>query len=308
MALNFNQAPYYDDYSPTKGFMKILYKPGYAVQARELTQSQDILQNQLGNFGAYIFQSGSPVLGGQISLDTNVTYANLNPTYQNTTVNVAQFANCVITDAATQTIRASVIATVPIIGSNPPTLMIKYLTGITFGNGANITIYGSNSGPFATLASNNATGNGSCASIQNGIYYLNLSNLNPIANSNANTVVTQTNAYFVNVPKQTIVLDAYDNNPSYLVGLQISDTIITTQSDASLYDPALGSTNYQAPGADRYVINTTLSTRLLNSQDLTSFVSLLTVSNGQLQAITTNPQLSSIMTTLAKRTYDQSGS
>lgn len=308
MALNFASSPYFDDYDPTKGFLKILYKPGYAVQARELTQMQDILQNQVGNFGAYIFQSGSPVLGGQITLDTNVTYANLNPLYNNTAINITSFANSVITDAATQTIRATVIATVPAIASNPPTLMMKYLTGTTFSNGANITIYGSNTGPFALLANTGTTGNGSCASIQNGIYYLNLSNLNPVANSNANTVITETNAYFVNVPKQTIVLDAYDNTPTYMVGLQISDAIISSQTDSSLLDPALASTNYQAPGADRYIINAVLSTRQLQSQDLSAFVTLLTVSNGVLQSITTNPQLSVIMNTLAKRTYDQSGS
>lgn len=308
MALNFASSPYFDDYDPNKGFLKILYKPGYAVQARELTQTQDILQNQIGNFGAFIFQSGSPVLGGQITMDLKVNYANLNPLYNNTAINITSFANSVITDAATQTIRASVIATIPAIVTNPPTLMIKYLTGTTFPNGANITIYGSNTGPYALLANTNAVGNGSCASIQNGIYYLNLSNLNPVANSNANTVITETNAYFVNVPQQTIVLDAYDNTPTYMVGLQISDAIISSQTDSSLLDPALGSTNYQAPGADRYIINTVLSTRQLQSQDLSSFVSLLTVSNGVLQAITTDPQLSGIMNTLAKRTYDQSGS
>lgn len=310
MTLNFNQAPFYDDFQDTKGFLKILFRPGYAVQARELTQSQDILQNQIGRFGSFVFQSGSPVLGGQITMDTNVTYANLNPLYQNTAVNLAQFANSVITDAATRTVRATVIATVPQLAgnSNPPTLMLKYLTGSNFANGANITVEGTTTGPFALLAANNSQGVGSMASIQDGIYYLDLSNLVPTSNANANVAVTNINAYFVRVPQQSIVLDTYDNVPSYKVGLQISDAIVTEQTDSTLLDPALGSTNFQAPGAARYVINATLSNRQLLSADDTAFISLLTVANGQLLAITTNPQLSSLGTVLAKRTYDQSGS
>ena len=42
------QKPYYDDFDPSKNFHRVLYRPGYAVQARELTQSQTIMQNQIG--------------------------------------------------------------------------------------------------------------------------------------------------------------------------------------------------------------------------------------------------------------------
>ena len=49
MAVNFNVAPYYDDFSEDKNFHRILFRPAYAVQARELTQLQTILQNQLEN-------------------------------------------------------------------------------------------------------------------------------------------------------------------------------------------------------------------------------------------------------------------
>ena len=41
---NFSIDPYYDDYDEDKKFLRILFKPGYAVQARELTQAQSILQ------------------------------------------------------------------------------------------------------------------------------------------------------------------------------------------------------------------------------------------------------------------------
>ena len=49
MSINtdFNVSPYFDDYSEDKNFHKVLFKPAVAVQARELTQLQTILQNQV---------------------------------------------------------------------------------------------------------------------------------------------------------------------------------------------------------------------------------------------------------------------
>ena len=46
MALNINTSPYFDDFDEAKNYNKILFKPGVAVQARELTQLQSILMNQ----------------------------------------------------------------------------------------------------------------------------------------------------------------------------------------------------------------------------------------------------------------------
>ena len=42
---NLNESPYYDDYDITKQYHRVLFRPGYAVQARELTQLQTILRN-----------------------------------------------------------------------------------------------------------------------------------------------------------------------------------------------------------------------------------------------------------------------
>ena len=63
---NFNVNPYYDDFDEDKKFLRILFKPGFAVQARELTQSQTILQKQIERFGEHIFKNGSVVSGGQL--------------------------------------------------------------------------------------------------------------------------------------------------------------------------------------------------------------------------------------------------
>jgi hypothetical protein len=64
-------APYYDDFQDTKNFLKILFKPGYAVQARELTQLQSILQSQVAAFADHIFQNGSQVFGGNVQVSNS---------------------------------------------------------------------------------------------------------------------------------------------------------------------------------------------------------------------------------------------
>ena len=53
--MNTNIFPYYNDFNPSKKFYEVLFKPGYSVQARELTQLQTILQNQIKEFGNTVF-------------------------------------------------------------------------------------------------------------------------------------------------------------------------------------------------------------------------------------------------------------
>jgi hypothetical protein len=58
---------YFDDFDATKNFLQVLFKPGYAVQARELTQLQTILQNQISKVGDHLFLDGTHVYGAKIS-------------------------------------------------------------------------------------------------------------------------------------------------------------------------------------------------------------------------------------------------
>ena len=67
MPFTTNASPYWDDYNRDKQFTKILFRPGYAVQARELTQLQTILQGQISRVGDHPFEDGSQVYGGQVT-------------------------------------------------------------------------------------------------------------------------------------------------------------------------------------------------------------------------------------------------
>jgi hypothetical protein len=127
MAINFNTDPYYDDFSEDKNFHHILFKPGVAVQARELNQVQSILQNQVSKFGSHIFKDGTRVLGGEIFLDTGVKAVRLKPTYNSTDIDVTNFSNLFIKGSTTGVIgevRYVYAADDPVVG-DPATVIIK---------------------------------------------------------------------------------------------------------------------------------------------------------------------------------------
>ena len=71
---DFNVSPYYDDYDGDKKFHRVLFKPAVALQARELTQLQTILQSQVSRFGNNIYKEGTIIEGCQIKLDGDYDY------------------------------------------------------------------------------------------------------------------------------------------------------------------------------------------------------------------------------------------
>ena len=69
---NLNVTPYYDDFDKTKNFYRVLFRPGFPIQARELTTAQSIQQNQIENVGSHLFKDGAMVIPGQVGYDLNV--------------------------------------------------------------------------------------------------------------------------------------------------------------------------------------------------------------------------------------------
>ena len=79
---NLNVAPYFDDFNAAKDYQKVLFKPGYPVQARELTTLQSILQNQIEKFGQHFFKEGAKVIPGNVSYNQLYYAIQLQNTYQ----------------------------------------------------------------------------------------------------------------------------------------------------------------------------------------------------------------------------------
>ena len=91
---NLNVAPYFDDFDPSNDYHRVLFKPGYPVQARELTTLQSILQNQIEKFGQHLFKEGAKVIPGNTTYNKNYSCIQLNNTYQG--VPVAAYADQLI--------------------------------------------------------------------------------------------------------------------------------------------------------------------------------------------------------------------
>jgi len=128
--LNLNQSPYFDDYDETKDFHQVLYKPAVAVQARELSQEQTILRNQLKRFGDHIFANGSRVLGGDVHIDLGYTFVKLQATYNAVDITPSLFSGKTIIGTESGT-KATVVnyAAVNATTGDPDTLWIKYISG-----------------------------------------------------------------------------------------------------------------------------------------------------------------------------------
>lgn len=60
---NFNVFPYNDDFDPANNYYKFMFKPGVAVQVRELNGIQSLLQDQIGVFGDNVYRRGTILSG-----------------------------------------------------------------------------------------------------------------------------------------------------------------------------------------------------------------------------------------------------
>jgi hypothetical protein len=310
MSLNFNVEPYYDDFDQSKNFHRILFKPGFAVQARELTQAQTILQSQISKFADNIFTQNTPVTGGKVTTNLNCYYLKLNRQYNNLDIDVDNFLNKVIQDS-TGTILAKVVKTVVATGTeeeagDPPTLIVTYLSGSRFTESMNVfPADGSNFA--ATIVATNGTGLSSVASISEGVFYIVNGYSQSYTQNEDGTFSNYSIGNFVSVQPQTIVLDKYSDTPSYRIGLSIDETIVDYINDSSLLDPAVGSSNNQAPGADRYKISLTLTTLPLSLGNDDQFVELVRIDEGNIVKQVDNTVYSVIDDYFAKRTHETNG-
>ena len=302
---NLNVSPYYDDFSEDKNFNRILFKPASPIQARELTQLQSILQNQIERFGQHFFKEGSMVIPGQIAYDPLYYAVELNDTFLG--IPLSEYLDKLVgktvrgsSSGVEATVVNYVLSKDSERGTN--TLYVKYSKSgsdfqtSTFQDGENLTAssdieYGLSritaNNPFASCIASNATSTGCAASIQEGVYFI--------------------RGFFVKVLSQTIILDQYDATPDYRVGLFVSENVVTAYDDSSLFDNAAGYSNFTAPGADRFQIKTTLIKKGLTEFNDENFVELMRLENGNLQKFVKKTDYNLIRDELARRTFDESG-
>lgn len=380
--IDFNTSPYFDDYDEDKKFVRVLYVPGRAVQARELTQMQTLQQVQTRRFANYFFKHGSIIDGCDILIDLNLSYVKLQNNYNGSEVNTATFNDKIIY-GSNSGLKAYCGIVSDIEGTDPKTLFINYLsTGstvltvnnaattitpgntITFSTGNSAIIEASYIDPITSVnkilvSSANGTLTVTTASTIDSTGATIPLNVTAVNDKKANTTfdnnetlfianvatrvyaqsattraistvvdeglateVTYTKGskitvtsgviymadYFVDHTSQTLILDKYTNEPSYKIGVVPNKTFIDYIEDPSLVDNAQGTPNFQAPGADRFKINTVLTKIALNqATDENEFITFLEIEDGNTKKKKTSSVENRLEEELALRTSEESG-
>jgi hypothetical protein len=294
---NTNVKPYYDDWEENKNYHRVMFKAGFPVQARELTQSQTILQDQIEKLASRFLANGDQVQPGEFSLINPAVYVRVSSITQGSTVE--DFVGYYVT-GATSGVRAQVQYAAPKTEDDDATFYVSYVSGgstseyKTFLEGE--VLESSNPNFFtATVGVTNiskpvdtpAMGHGVLFNVTEGTYYV--------------------NGFMVNVENQTIIVEKYDTKPTCLIGFFVDESFITSNQDESLLDNSQGSSNFAAPGADRLKIELTL-TRLDRDVLSPNFIRLATLLEGNMEGKPLNTvKWDWLFDILAKRTYDESG-
>ena len=308
---NLNVSPYYDDFDKADNFYRVLFKPGFPVQARELTGLQSILQNQIESFGSHMFKEGSMVIPGGVTCDNQFTTVKVNPDHLG--IDITVYLNSIVAKnngrgAKVKGETSGVIGTIkgfllpPNEGVEEITLFVKYRDGaaddesVEFADGEvlilqeNVT-YGNTTlnigDTVLTTLSVNSTASGYAVGVSEGVYFI--------------------RGTFVDVPTSQIILDPYQNKPSFRVGFDILEEIVDANENDKLNDNAKGFTNYAAPGADRLKISVRLAKKALTDNEDTSFVELVRVDEGVIKRLQNKSDYNIIKDYFAKRTYEESG-
>lgn len=312
----FNKNPYFDDYDENKKYLRTLFKPGYAVQARELTQLQTVLQDQIQRVGTHIFENGAVILGGGIA-ESNLSYARIKSDDQISQTNFDALRDKSIANDAGVSARVLYTLAGSTLGEDPNQIVFfQYTSNGNFAEGSTLGTTGPDSlgitfaieeaGLTAPAIANTAV----LFSVEEGIFYV--------------------DGYFVKSDKSQIVPyfesgscgDAYDgrfrefSSPTASIGWKVDRNIVTQNEDSTLRDPAAGFYNQNAPGADRFKIDLNLSFRGFTSAigsasgltfDTLDFLELVRMVGGSSTKTVKYTEYSQIEETLARRTYDESG-
>ena len=294
-----SSGPYWDDYDRTKRFHRVLIRPAKPVQTRELNQMQSMLQNQVEQLGAGVFKEGASLTGGSFTFANNVIAVQF---IRDTNVDITNFytANTgvgAIIRGVTSGAEGRVVQY-----SNQPSqsyaaVVVAPLNGARFIGGEGVTFINTQTNSTMatmTLAPSPVTvKNAAVFSVDAGTFFL--------------------SGHMVDADRQSIVLSSNTNLITARVGFQINETVITEADDSSLYDPALGASNYAAPGAHRLKLTATLvskpvqGTSSIEQNADENFIEIARVIDGVLAqpAERTKPEL--LEDVLAERTYDESG-
>mgnify|MGYP003327493171 CR=1 FL=1 len=320
---DLNVAPYYDDYDATQNYVRTLFRPGFAIQARELTQLQSGLQNQISRFGEHMFKEGSVVIPGQVSVFPDYHSLKLASTFATETIDPEQYYNAttpVIITGATSGVTAQVVGYDVASTTDQPTLFLKYIKTGTDGE-ENAFLDGENISANAGITHTTSYSTGIASATTYTSSFSDTDDTVPMASLRSSTgpasaagvaVDVQAGVYFirghfVECSEERIVISKYDPTVSFRCGFAVTETLVTPEDQSSLLDNATGSSNFAAKGAHRLQISLSLKKLDYSATADSNFIELAAVRDGVIQTMTRNSEYNILEETLARRTYDESG-
>lgn len=291
---NLNVAPIFDDFDENKNYHRILFNAGKAVQARELTQAQTILQSQIERLGKHLFTEGAMVVPGGIKSIEDQDYIALNMNLGSTYADFSGETELFVKSNANGLV-AKVAKSFDAAGADPVTLFIDTITPGSgqekkFAVNEAITFFVYNSDGVTTrniaLATVSGKGKGSWVKVQNGVYFV--------------------RGMLVKTEDQEYVVSKYTTDKTVKVGFHVEESIITAADDISLYSNANGYPNQSAEGASRLKVVLTLVGIAVDTVD-SNFIEIARFENGALQSKVDYTNYSIIEQSIAKRTYETNG-
>ena len=290
---NLNVDPYYDDFDESKNFYRILFRPGLAVKARELTQMQTILQNQVDRVGEHLFKEGSIVRGIDINYDYQTKYIKVKDNHGKA---VSQYVGQTLV-GQTNSVEAIVLASNTGAQAETPNLATFYIKYTKSGASGTVSEFVADE---KLQLSGDATANAVVASTSE-------TPLGFAARLSISEGIIYARDHFIRVPEQSVIVSKYAaNTVTAKVGFIINETIVNSQTETTLLDPAQGAYNYTAPGADRLKLTATLDVRPVSNND-TNFIEILRVKDGTVISKTERTLYNKIRDYMAQRTMDESG-
>lgn len=283
---------YRDDYSDSDNYHQILFNSGRALQARELTQLQTLIYEEMGRFGRNIFKEGAAVSSGGTAI--NAEYDCVKIASTNEPAAFSDIPLDSIFEGLTSGIKAKILRVEPKSDDFVlDTLYIQYVDN----NESAIT-----GSPSTFLDGETLIGPGG--------YQL----ITETPNAAARGV--RFDAYegdffvmgrFVHAKAQSIILSPYSNTVDAVIGFKVEQEIVTVNDTQDLYDNTGATPNTASPGADRYRIKMTLTTQdKVTSDDI--FVYIARVENSTIvDEVRSSDAYSKIGDMLANRTNEESG-
>lgn len=294
---------YRDFYKEEDGYHRVLFNSGRALQARELTESQTIIQEEIARFGRNIFKEGALVNPGGATVDNKLEYIRLDA---NNTVDSSWVGTTLSTDSVVgQGLELEVLEVIDATATDPTTLYVKYTDTSNVVDTSKAprvapstpivasTLYRTDNPTITAIVFDDSTdpisasGRGTKAYFSPGDFFV--------------------QNHFVYMEGGSSFIDKYSSLPTTDIGFRIEQTIITESEDQELYDNQGDVPDTTAPGADRYQIKLIPTTRD-QIQEEDNFVFVARVVDGVItREVGTFDAYNRINDLLAQRTKEESG-